>query len=433
MALAKKLIESILARDFDDQFRYLYKTGIDEQRQRYCAALEHFGTLFGPDRDVWIFSAPGRTELSGNHTDHQHGRVLAAAVTLDVLAIVSPRPDKLVDLRSEGFRPCQLDLADLAMHESERDSSVALVRGIAADLNRLGFQIGGFDAYTISQVPAGSGLSSSAAFETLLGTIFSHLYNDGRIEAIQIAKTGQFAENIYFGKPCGLMDQTASACGNVISIDFANPAMPQVEGIEFDFTSLGYSLYVVSAGGSHADLTGEYAAIPAEMKQVAACFGQEVLRNVDRSAFYAQLADLRNKVSDRAVLRAMHFFEENDRVSQQVDALRKQDISEYIRLMQASGDSSAMKLQNIYPTPNTQERSLLLALAICQQLLSGRGAWRVHGGGFAGTVQALVPNDLRDDFQTEIEKVFGRGTCSELFVRAAGGYCFVAGHEVSHA
>ena len=423
----------ILSGNYNEQFVYLYKIGIDDQKQRYCAAIERFETLFGTGRDLWILSAPGRTELSGNHTDHQHGRVLAAAVTLDTLAVVSPRSDMTVDLRSDGFRPCQLDLSDLSAHAFEEGSSVALVRGIAADLKNHQFKIGGFDAYTISQVPAGSGLSSSAAFETLVGNIFNHLYNHGQIDAIQIARTGQYAENIYFGKPCGLMDQTASSCGNVITIDFADPAQPEVSRIDFDFKAYGYSLYVVNAGGSHAGLTDEYAAIPAEMKEVAAFFNRAVLRDVGRDAFYSQLPDLRKSLSDRAILRAMHFFEENERVDRQVDALRKRDIAGYLRLMQESGDSSAMKLQNIYPTPNTRERSVLLALAICQQLLAGHGAWRVHGGGFAGTVQALVPNEASPSFQKEVERIFGRGTCTELFVRAAGGCCFIAGDEVARA
>lgn len=425
MAQADQLKALILAGSYDDQFKYLYKCNIEEQRKRFCTALGRFEAHFGSGRELWIFSAPGRTELSGNHTDHQHGRVLAAAVTLDVLAIVSPRADYRVDLRSEGFHPCQLELSDLQPTESEQGSSVSLIRGIAADLTRLGYRVGGFDAYTISQVPSGSGLSSSAAFETLAGCIFSYLFNQGRIDPIQIAKTGQFAENQYFGKPCGLMDQTASACGNVITIDFADPGKPQVEQIEFDFNTYGYSLFVVNAGGSHADLTEEYAAIPNEMRSVAARFGQTVLRQVDRDEFFLKIPDLRNEVGDRAILRAMHFFEENERVARQVDALRKNNINEYLHLMQASGDSSAMKLQNIYPASHIRERSVLLALAICQKMLTGRGAWRVHGGGFAGTIQALVPEDLTARFVDETEQIFGRGSCTRLIVRAAGGYCLV--------
>jgi len=427
MAQAAQLKALILAGNYDEQLKFLYKSGIDDQRKRYCTALDQFESHFGNGRDLWIFSAPGRTELSGNHTDHQHGRVLAAAVTLDVLAIVAPRSDNRVDLRSEGFRPCQLDLSDLQPVESERGSSVALIRGIAADLTRLGCPIGGFDAYTVSQVPSGSGLSSSAAFETLAGFIFSYLYNQGQIDPIQIAKTGQFAENLYFGKPCGLMDQTASACGNVIAIDFADPAQPQVEQIEFDFSAFGYSLYVVNAGGSHADLTEEYAAIPDEMRSVAARFGQTVLRPVNPHEFFSKLPDLRKEVGDRPVLRAMHFFEENERVALQVDALRRNNLTEYLHLMQASGDSSAMKLQNIYPAENVHERSVLLALAICQKILAGRGAWRVHGGGFAGTIQVLVPEDLTVQFVTEAERIFGRGSCTRLVIRSAGGHCLVKG------
>ena len=423
----------ILGSEFEHKFQYLYKEGIEAQKKRYCNAIDRFAEIFGVGRDLWIFSAPGRTELSGNHTDHQHGRVLAAAVTLDTLAIVSPRTDSLVAVHSEGFRPARLDLAELDIQAAETGSSTSLIRGIAADLTRLGWQVGGFDAYTISSVPSGSGLSSSAAFETLIGTIFSHLYNDGRIEAIQVAKTGQYAENNYFGKPCGLMDQTASSVGDVVAIDFADPASPLVTQIPCDFKSLGYALFVVDAGGSHADLTDEYPPIPGEMKQVAACFGQSVLRDVDPEAFNSQIKSLREKVSDRAILRAMHFFDENERVLQQVDALRKLDIAEYLRLMQASGDSSAVRLQNIYPSNNTGERSVLLALAVCQSLLAGRGAWRVHGGGFAGTVQALVPVADGPVFHEAIEAVFGQDTCTELFIRPAGGSLFLSGNEAVHA
>lgn len=421
---AEILKQRLAGPAFDQQLADLYKTGVKEQKDRYIKAVDRFQALFGGDREIWVFSAPGRTELSGNHTDHQHGRVLAAAVTLDVLAIVSPRSDLQVSVQSEGFHLCQADLSDLGICEAELGTSVALVRGIAFDLVRLGWRVGGFDAYTISSVPPGSGLSSSAAFETLIGAVFSHLYNDGRIDPVQIARTGQFAENVYFGKPCGLMDQTASSCGDVVAIDFADPASPVVTRITADFKAMGYSLFVINAGGSHADLTEEYAAIPAEMRQVAACFGRDVLRDVDPKAFYSQITSLRDKVSDRAILRAMHFFEENERVPAQVEALRKSDINEYMSLMQASGDSSAMKLQNIYPADSISERSVLLALAVCQNLLSGRGAWRVHGGGFAGTVQALVPIADGPAFLAAADAVFGAGACHELFVRPAGGLFF---------
>ena len=416
------LKELIQGKALDEKLQFLYRADVPAQRARYCQEIDRFVDTFGPNRKIMLFCAPGRSELSGNHTDHQHGRVLAAAVTLDVIAVVSPRADTLVQVHSKGFSPCVLDLADLVKQDDEYNSSVGLVRGIAADLTRLGWKVGGFDACTVSSVPAGSGLSSSAAFETLIGTIFNHLYNDGQIDPLQIAKTGQFAENVYFGKPCGLMDQTASASGNVVAIDFADPSKPRVDQIPCDFESLGYTLFVVDAGGSHADLTDEYAAIPAEMKQVAACFGQDVLRDVDPDRFYSALPALRANVSDRAILRAMHFFEENERVALQTDALRRQDINEYLRLMQASGDSSAMKLQNIYPADNTRDRSVLLALAICQKLLAGCGAWRVHGGGFAGTVQALVPIGHQENFRTEIESVFGPGSCTRLVVRPVGGY-----------
>ena len=412
---------------FDQRLKKLYRDGPDAQKSRIFAELDRFAATFGSDRQVLLFTAPGRSELSGNHTDHQHGRVLAAAVTLDVLAVVSPRSDTAIQIHSLGFSPCVLDIDNLERQDGEAGTSNSLVRGIAADLSGHGWQVGGFDACTVSSVPAGSGLSSSAAFETLVGTIFSHLYNQGRIDPLQIARTGQFAENIYFGKPCGLMDQTASATGDVVAIDFADPARPLVQTIACDFESMGFALFVVNAGGSHADLTDEYAAIPAEMKQVAACFGQSVLREVSPESFYAGLPALRSKVSDRAILRAMHFFEENERVDRQTRALIDRNMDEYLRLMQASGDSSALLLQNIYPSDNVKDRSVLLALAICRQLLAGQGAWRVHGGGFAGTVQALVPIGQEDRFTRAVEAVFGEGSCTRLAVRPAGGYLLSAG------
>jgi galactokinase len=429
MYKADHLKHLILNGSFDGDFIYLYQEEPEKQKTRYCAEIDRFVALFGPNRDLFLFSAPGRSELSGNHTDHQHGRVLAATVTLDTIAVVSPRPDTLVRIHSQGFHPFSSDLADLNKIEAEIGTSAALVRGIAADLTRLGYAICGFDACITSSIPAGSGLSSSAAFETLIGTIWNHLCNQARIPPLQIAQTGWFAENVYFGKPCGLMDQTASAVGNIVTMDFADPDRPFVEQINCNFSVMGYTLYVVDAGRSHADLTDEYAAIPREMGEVAAYFGKKVLRDVDPQLFQVSLPALREKVSDRAILRAMHFFAENQRVGLQTDALRQQDITEYLILMQASGDSSAMKLQNIYPLDNILDRSIPLALAICRQHLVGRGAWRVHGGGFAGTVQALVPNDLTCRFESAIEAVFGQGSCIRLVVRPAGGVILKADSE----
>jgi galactokinase len=429
MYKADHLKHLILNGSFDLGLLNLYQEEPEEQKKRYCAEIDRFVALFGPDRDLFLFSAPGRSELSGNHTDHQHGRVLAAAVTLDIIAVVSPRSDTLVRIHSQGFQPLSLDLADLNRIEEEVGTSAALVRGIASDLTRLGYATCGFDACVTSSVPAGSGLSSSAAFETLIGTIWNHLCNRSRIHPLQIAQTGRFAENVYFGKPCGLMDQTASAVGNVVAIDFADPNRPIVEQLNCNFTEMGYTLYVVDAGGNHADLTDEYAAIPREMGEVAACFGKKVLREVDPQRFQVELPALRKKVSDRAILRAMHFFAENQRVGLQIDALRRQAITEYLALMQASGDSSAMELQNIYPIDNILDRSISLALAICRQHLVGRGAWRVHGGGFAGTVQALVPNDLTCRFESAVGAVLGQGSCIRLIVRPTGGIILKADSE----
>ncbi len=427
----KDLQAKIAGGKMDSAFERLYKTGIASQKLRYLEAIGQFARLFGSDRQPDLFSAPGRTELSGNHTDHQHGRVLAAAVTLDTIAVAAPRSDNIVNIQSEGFELSTADLVSLDKIEDEIGSSSSLIRGVAADLAANGFAIGGFDAYTTSTVPAGSGLSSSAAFEVLIGTIFSHFYNSDSISAIQLAKTGQFAENSYFGKPCGLMDQTAVASGNVVAIDFQNPQDPQVTQVDCDFKTLGYALFVINAGGSHADLTDEYAAIPDDMRAVASCFDRTHLRDVEPGTFFQMLPELRQQVSDRAILRAMHFFAENQRVLDQTTALHDGRIQDYLTLMQASGDSSANMLQNIYPADNTRERSVSLALALCQHLLAGQGAWRVHGGGFAGTVQALVPLDQSDRFREKVDAVFGQGSCIELLVRPDGGVQLSAESEAS--
>lgn len=407
---------------YDRELQYLYHDGINAQKKRYIDLLSGFEQKFGADREVCLFSAPGRTELCGNHTDHQRGCVLAASVTMDTIAVVSKRQDSKITIYSEGYGEDNVDLRDLDIKTSEINNSQALIRGCAARFVQEGYSIGGFDAYTTSNVLKGAGLSSSAAFEVLLGTILSHLYNEGKLSAVKIAQIGQYAENVYFQKPCGLMDQTSSSVGGIIAIDFEDSHQPKVTKIDYEFSAAGYTLCIVDAGGSHADLSPEYAAIPAEMKSVAACFGKEVLREVDRQAFEDEMGELRGKVTDRALLRAIHFFDENVRVQQQTHALESGDIEQFKALMTGAGRSSALNLQNCYPICNTAERSVALALALSEQLLGSKGAWRIHGGGFAGTILCLVPDELTEEYAGRMEAVFGKGCCHVLYVRPAGGY-----------
>ena len=369
----------------------------------------------------YIFSAPGRTEISGNHTDHQHGRVLAAAVTLETVARVSLSADPCIRVVSEGYAPVQIRLDELEMRPEERNTTAALIRGVAARFAQLGAKLRGFNASVSSTVLPGSGLSSSAAFEVLMGTIVNELCFDKKLSPVEIAQIGQWAENVYFGKPCGLMDQTASSVGGMVYIDFKDPANPVVERLDFDFSAAGHALCIIDSGADHANLTEEYAAIPAEMKQVAACFGKEVLRDVSPMEFYTGLPRVREMVSDRAVLRAMHFLQENERVAQQAQALRDQDFDRFLQLCRESGQSSWMYLQNITPAGYVGHQSMAVTLGLCEKLLEGRGACRVHGGGFAGTVQAFVPEDMLDYFCGEIDRVLGPGSCHVLSIRPEGG------------
>ena len=398
----------------------LYQSEAGHQPTRYAAAAESFYAAFGARDGVRMFSAPGRSEISGNHTDHQHGRVLAAAVTLDMIAAAAPRPDGQICICSAGYSPIRLDTADLAPRKREYNTSIALVRGIAARLRQMGYDIGGFDAYVDSDVPKGSGLSSLAAYSVLIATIFSYLFNGGGVPPVRQALASQYAENVYFGKPSGLMDQLASASGGFVAIDFADAENPVIERIDCDLKALGYTVCIVNARGSHADLTPEYAAIPQEMGEVSAQFGKSYLREVDAEAFFASIGELRKRVSDRALLRAIHFFEENARVPLQTEALRAGDMDAFCRLMLDSGRSSFMQLQNVCPT-GPAERSVALALALSARMLAHAGAWRIHGGGFAGTIQALVPNGMVDAYNAEMERVFGEGCCYRLAIRPDGG------------
>ncbi len=402
--------------------RFLYGEDHATQAARYRRALRGFAQRFG-EHPVALLSAPGRTELCGNHTDHQHGRVLAAAVSLDLIAAARPNGTDVMRLFSEGYGESSATLSGLAPVPEEGGTTAALLRGVAAALLRAGYQACGFDAFVLSDVPQGSGLSSSAALEVLLGTVHNALCNAGTIPAMALARAGQAAENEYFGKPCGLMDQAASALGGAHLIDFADPERPEVRRVPCDFSTHGYNLFIVNAGGSHADLTQEYTAIPAEMRAVAQCFGKEVLREVDPAAFHAQLPALRGRLHDRALLRAMHFFAENERVLQMAEALTAGDMPACCARMRESGASSMALLQNIYPLSSASERSVSLALALAQGCLAAcGGAWRVHGGGFAGTIQALVPDAQAELFCAALGSVFGQEHCFRLAVRPAGSW-----------
>ena len=369
----------------------------------------------------YFFSAPGRTEISGNHTDHQHGCVLAAAVNLVTVAEVTLNHFGLIRVQSEGYPVVEVDLNDLSVHEEEKNTTASLIRGVAAAFSQRGAQLEGFDARVRSSVLPGSGLSSSAAFEVLIGTICNELFFDKRLSAVEIAQVGQYAENVYFGKPCGLMDQTASSVGGMVFIDFENPDSPVVERIDFDFAAAGHALCIIDSGADHADLTEEYAAIPGELKDVCTFFGKEVLRDIPEADFFAALPELRHRVPDRAILRAVHFYQENKRVQRQAQALRDGDFDTFLDLVSESGRSSWMYLQNITPTGATEHQDVAVALALCDTLLHGQGAFRVHGGGFAGTVQAFVPLEMLDSFKEGIERVLGKGKCHILAIRSEGG------------
>ena len=369
----------------------------------------------------YIFSGPGRTEISGNHTDHQHGCVLAGAVNLETTAEVTLNGTQCIRVFSDGYPMVEVDLNDLYPRREERNTTAALVRGVAAAFDQRGAQLQGIDAVVHSTVLPGSGLSSSAAFEVLFGTIFNELFFDKKLTPVEIAQIGQYAENIYFGKPSGLMDQTASSVGGMVFIDFADPAKPVVEKLDFDFAKAGHALCIIDSGADHADLTDEYAAVTRELKAVCAHFGKEVLREIPEKDFFTELPALRHQVPDRAILRAIHFYQENKRVLAQVQALKHNDFEAFLRLAAESGRSSWMYLQNITPTGAVEHQDVAVALALCDTLLQGRGAYRVHGGGFAGTVQAFVPLDMLEKFKTKVEQTLGEGKCHVLSIRPQGG------------
>ena len=419
------LINGISNGTFDEQFRMLYgssEKAVLHARSRYLSAVENFSRSHPECLEVRVFSASGRTEIGGNHTDHQHGCVLAAAVSLDIIAVVVPNNDRVIRVKSEGYMADEIGLDNIEVREAEKGTSAALIRGIAAKFTELGAEMGGFDAYMTSDVLSGSGLSSSAAFEVLVATIINKLYYGEKAGAADIAKIGQFAENAYFGKQSGLMDQMVCSAGGFVFIDFANPDEPQISTIDFDFERSGYSVCITDTKGSHADLSDEYSAVSGEMKQVAKALGHSVLREVDEVEFYEKLPELRKTCSDRAILRAVHFFGENARAVEEKEALSKGDTEHFFELVNAAGTSSAELLQNLYSCESPQNQQIPLAIMLSKRFLGETGAVRVHGGGFAGTIQAFVPNYLTADYAKEMERIFGVGSCYVLSVRSVGGY-----------
>lgn len=421
MGHAEEMIRNLGTEKGRQQLADLYGTDretLEKQQERYASLIRRHAELFGEQEGLRLFSAPGRTEIGGNHTDHNHGRVLAAAVNLDALCAASPRKDMTVRFLSEGYAPIEMDLADLSVREDEKGTTRALIRGVAAGMQKNGYRIGGFDAAVTSTVAGGSGLSSSAALEVMLTGVLDGLFNRFDMPYVLRAQISKQAENDYFGKPSGLLDQMASAAGGLVTVDFRNTEQPEVEAISYDFSRRGYALVVVATGGSHANLTDQYAAIPAEMKEVARCFGKEVLRDLTAAQLTGALDTLRGKVSDRALLRAFHFIRENDRVPEQVSALKEDRISDFLRLINDSGRSSFMYLQNVFA--DNRDQSLSLALCLAEELLKEDGAWRIHGGGFAGTTLNFVPSGRVNEFVEVMNRAFGENACFVLNIRPVG-------------
>lgn len=407
----------------DQRIKEIY---VDEQRvpynrERYIRAIDRFTELFPSEKEIEIYSAPGRSEVCGNHTDHQNGMVLATSINLDAIAIVAKAEEPVIRLVSGDFPMEEVDVADLSMKEEEQSTTTALIRGVAAGMKERGHNVGGFTAYITSDVLMGAGMSSSAAFESLIGTILSGLYNDMKVSSIEIAQIGQYAENIYFGKPCGLMDQMACSVGGMIFIDFKEKEHPEVRQVHTDFEKAGLSLCIVDTKGSHADLTPDYAAVPAEMNQVAQALGREHLREVPRETFFKELPKLWKETSGRVVLRAIHFYEEEERVLRGVKSLEESDYPGFLSVIKASGDSSAKYLQNIYSPKDVDSQNVTVALAVSESILGENGVCRVHGGGFAGTIQAFVKNEAVAAYKEQIEAIYGDDSCHVLKVRLQGG------------
>lgn len=415
--------ESLEHGSLDQRIKEIY---VDEQRvpynrERYIRAIDRFTELFPSEKEIEIYSAPGRSEVCGNHTDHQNGMVLATSINLDAIAIVAKAEEPVIRLVSGDFPMEEVDVADLSMKEEEQSTTTALIRGVAAGMKERGHKVGGFTAYITSDVLMGAGMSSSAAFESLIGTILSGLYNDMKVSSIEIAQIGQYAENIYFGKPCGLMDQMACSVGGMIFIDFKEKEHPEVRQVHTDFEKAGLSLCIVDTKGSHADLTPDYAAVPAEMNQVAQALGREHLREVPRETFFKELPKLWKETSGRAVLRAIHFYEEEERVLRGVKSLEESDYPGFLSVIKASGDSSAKYLQNIYSPKDVDSQNVTVALAVSESILGENGVCRVHGGGFAGTIQAFVKNEAVAAYKEQIEAIYGDDSCHVLKVRLQGG------------
>ncbi len=390
------------------------------QKERYQKAIDSFKELYG-DVPFRLFSAPGRTEVGGNHTDHNHGKVLAAGVSLDVIAVVEQTNDGVIQVKSEGFPADSVNLGDLSVVECEMNTSSALIRGVADGFVKNGHKIGGFKAYTTSNVLKGSGLSSSAAFEVLVGTILNYLYNENTVSRVEIAQIAQYAENVHFGKPSGLMDQMASSVGSFITIDFEDTDKPVINSVAFDFKKAGFNLCIVDTKGNHADLTPEYASIPQEMKAVAKYFGKEYLREITREQLLESFSAVREATNDRAVLRALHFFDDNERVEREFSALSDSRLEDFLKEINDSGNSSYKYLQNIYASSHPDEQGLSIGLYLAEKILAGKGACRVHGGGFAGTIQCFVPDEKLNEFEKTMNCVFGDGACHVLSIRPVGG------------
>ena len=426
MRSCKELLLALQGGEADGALKPLYaadgnEAALGTARDRAAHVIEGFTENFGDAARAALFSGPGRTEIGGNHTDHQHGHVLCGSVDLDILACAAPNGTGTVRVISEGYPLVEVSLDSLSPREAEKNTSAALVRGVAAKLTGSGCALSGFDAYAVSDVISGSGLSSSAAYEVLIGNIFNRFFCNDALDAVAIAKAGQYAENIYFGKPCGLMDQMGSAVGGAVAIDFNDPADPVVERVDYDFSRSGHVLCIVDTGSCHADLTDDYADITKEMGAVAARFGRSVLRDVPEADFHAAIPALREKCGDRAVLRAMHFYDDDRRAADEAQALKGGDFDRFLTLVKESGFSSSLLLQNIWSPSSPREQAVSLAQAVGKRLLGGKGALRVHGGGFAGTIQAFVPNALVDGFKSGIEAVFGQGKCHILHIRPQGG------------
>ena len=416
------LVEKLQNGELDSRLLDIYVDNkvIDYQRNRYIAAIKKFESLY-ESGDAILFSAPGRSEVGGNHTDHQHGKVLATSINLDSIGVVRKTNDNTIRLVSDNYDEIVISLDDISLKEEEKKTTTALIKGVVSGFLNRNYKVGSFVAYVTSDVLIGAGLSSSAAFETLIGTILSGLYNNMSVSAVDIAIIGQYAENVYFGKPCGLMDQMACSTGNLVYIDFDTPNEPIVEKVEFDMEQYGYSLCITDTKGSHADLTDEYAAIPEEMKLVAKHFGQEVLRGISVQDILKEIEVLRSELGDRSVLRALHFVNENERVTCEVNALKKENFEEFLKYVKESGDSSYKYLQNVYSNSDVHSQKVSIALAISDVVLQNNGVSRVHGGGFAGTIQAFVKNNIVEEYKKSMNLVFGEGSCSNLKIRKYGG------------